>query len=114
MRNAYLLSAFIVFPYALYHLVPATYVGLAWIGLALSYYGMNLLVRNQKYRWMGHVTLLLTALYLVIVGTSRFEPVYRVLSFLALGTVLLVVSLLFTRLRKAQRATAVDNTTEKA
>jgi uncharacterized membrane protein len=89
-----------VFPYALYHLVPATYVGLAWIGLALAYYGMNLLVRSQKYRWMGHVTLLLTALYLVIVGTSRFEPVYRVLSFLALGTVLLVVSLLFTRLRK--------------
>ena len=100
MRNAYLVSAFFVFPYALYHLVPATYVGLAWIGLALAYYGMNLLVRSQKYRWMGHVTLLLTALYLVIVGTSRFEPVYRVLSFLALGTVLLVVSLLFTRLRK--------------
>ena len=80
--------------------MPATYVGLAWIGLALAYYGMNLLVRSQKYRWMGHVTLLLTALYLVIVGTSRFEPVYRVLSFLALGTVLLVVSLLFTRLRQ--------------
>jgi uncharacterized membrane protein len=100
MRNAYLVSAFFVFPYALYHLVPATYVGLAWIGLALAYYGMNLLVRSQKYRWMGHVTLLLTALYLVVVGTSRFEPVYRVLSFLALGTVLLVVSLLFTRLRK--------------
>ena len=109
MRNAYLFSAFIVFPYALYHLVPATYVGLAWIGLALGYYGMNLLVRNQKYRWMGHVTLLLTALYLVIAGTSRFEPVYRVLSFLALGTVLLVVSLLFTRLRKRQREGASEN-----
>ena len=106
MRNAYLLSAFFVFPYALYHLVPATYVGFAWIGLALAYYGMNLLVRSQKYRWMGHVTLLLTALYLVIVGTSRFEPVYRVLSFLALGTVLLVVSLVFTRLRKRKPAGA--------
>jgi hypothetical protein len=112
MRNAYLLSAFIVFPYALYHLVPATYVGLAWIGLALAYYGMNLLVRSQKYRWMGHVTLLLTALYLVIVGTSRFEPVYRVLSFLALGTVLLVVSLSFTRLRKAQHAAAKESPQE--
>ena len=47
-------------------------------------------------------------LYLVIVGTSRFEPVYRVLSFLALGTVLLVVSLLFTRLRKRKQAGSAE------
>jgi hypothetical protein len=109
MRNAYLLSAFVVFPYALYHLVPGGYVGLAWVGLALFYYLMNLIVRSQKFRWMGHVTLLLTSLYLVVVGSSRFEPVYRVLSFLVLGTVLLIVSLLFTRLRKhTSAATAAD------
>ena len=45
-------------------------------------------------------TLLLTMCYVIVVGTSRFEPVYRVLSFLVLGTVLLIVSLVFTRLRK--------------
>jgi hypothetical protein len=100
MRNAYLLVAFVVFPYAFYHLVPGRYVGLAWVGLALFYYAMNLIVRNQKFRWMGHATLLLTSLYIVVVGTSSFGPVYRVLSFLALGTVMLVVSLVFTRLRK--------------
>ena len=60
----------------------------------------NWKVQNQKYRWMGHATLLLTTCYLVVVGTSRFEPVYRVLSFLALGTVMVVVSLAFTRMRK--------------
>lgn len=100
MRNAYLVSAFIVFPYALYHLVPSKYAGLAWIALALAYYALNVLIRNQKYRWMGHGTLLLTACYLVIVATRQFEPVYRVLSFLALGTVLIGVSLLFTRSRQ--------------
>lgn len=100
MRNAYLLAAFVVFPYALYHLAPGRYVGLAWVGLALFYYAMNLIVRNQKFRWMGHATLLLTTLFMVVVGTSRFEPVYRVLSFLALGTVMVVVSLAFTRMRK--------------
>ena len=103
MRNAYLLSAFIIFPYASYHLVPAKYAGLAWVGVALLYYGMNLLVRNQKYRWMGHGTLLLTALYLVIVGVSRFEPLYRNLSFLVLGTVLVAVSLVFTMLRSRRK-----------
>ena len=106
MRNAYLVGAFLVFPYALYHLVSGKYVGLAWVGLALGYYLLNLLVQNQKYRWMGHATLLLTTCYLVLIGTSRYEPVYRVLSFLVLGAVLLIVSLVFTRLRKRQRASS--------
>ena len=55
---------------------------------------------------MGHATLLLTSIYVVTVGTRQLEPVYRVLSFLVLGTVLLIVSLIFTRLRKRQRAGA--------
>lgn len=100
MRNAYLFAAFVVFPYALYHLAPGRYVGLAWVGLALFYYALNLIVRNQKFRWMGHATLLLTALYVTVVGTGHFGPVLRVLSFLALGTVMLVVSLIFTRVRQ--------------
>jgi uncharacterized membrane protein len=61
-------------------------------------------VRNQKYRWMGHATLLFTALYLLVVGVNRLEPLYRNLSFLVLGTVLLVISLIFTRLRARHRA----------
>jgi len=103
MRNAYLVVAFLVFPYAFYHLVPLRFVGLAWVGLALFYYAMNLIVRSPKFRWMGHATLLLTAIYVTVVGTSRFGPVLRVLSFLALGTVMLVVSLIFTRLRSRPR-----------
>ncbi len=104
MRNAYLLGAFVVFPYALLHLVPPGGVGFAWVGLALFYYLMNLIVRSPKFRWMGHATLLLTTGYLLMVGTSRLEPVYRVLSFLVLGTVLLGVSLLFTRLHRRPRS----------
>ena len=79
-------------------------VGFAWVGLALFYYLMNLIVRSPKFRWMGHATLLLTTGYLLMVGTSRLEPVYRVLSFLVLGTVLLGVSLLFTRLHRRPRS----------
>jgi len=100
MRNAYLASAFVVFPYALYHLLPPAFVSLAWIGIAVVYYGLNLVVRNPKYRWMGHLTLLLTVLYVIVIGIAQLAPTYRVVSFLALGTVLLVVSLIFTRVRK--------------
>jgi hypothetical protein len=99
MVNAYLVSALVVFPYALAHLVPAKWVGLAWVGVALFHYAMGLLVRSPKYRWMGHATLLFTAAYMVVIGISRLEPLYRNLSFLVLGTVLLAVSVIFTRLR---------------
>jgi uncharacterized membrane protein len=109
MRNAYLVGAFLVFPYALYHLVPGRHVGIAWVSLALGYYVLNLIVQNRKYRWMGHVTLLLTTCYLVIVGTRRFEPFYRIASFLVLGTVLLIVSLSFTRWRARQRAKSAES-----
>jgi hypothetical protein len=105
MRNAYLLCAFAVFPYALAHLVSIRHVGLAWVGLAVTYYLLNLIVRNQKYRWMGHATLLLTSIYVVTVGTRQFEPVYRIASFLVLGTVLLIVSLSFTRIKRRGHGT---------
>ena len=100
MRNAYLACAFVVFPYALYHLVPSAFVALSWVGVAVVYYAMNLMVRNVKYRWMGHLTLLLTVLYVIIVGVTQLAPTYRILSFLVLGTVLLVVSLVFAKVRR--------------
>ena len=99
MCNTYLASAFVIFPYAGYHLVAAKHVGLVWIALAAAYYLLNVILQNQKYRWMGHGTLMLATIYVVGVGVSRFEPAYRVLSFLALGAALLTVSLLLARAR---------------
>jgi hypothetical protein len=90
MRNAYLAGAFIVFPYALHHLVPARWVALTWVALAVAYYGLNQTMRNQKYRWMGHATLALTAVFLLVIS---IEPAWRIASFLALGAVLLGVAL---------------------
>jgi len=103
MRNAYLGSAFLVFPYSLYHLVPRAFVTVSWVGLALTYYLMNLIVHSPKYRWMGHLTLLLTALYVVVIGLFQLGPTYRILSFLVLGTALLVVSLIFTQVQSRKR-----------
>lgn len=105
MRNAYLASAFVVIPYALYHVVPHAYVGVSWVGVALMYYVLNLIVRNPRYRWMGHLTLLGTVLYLLIIGITQLTAAYRILSFLLLGGVLLAISLLFTQLRRRARRT---------
>ncbi len=104
MRNAYLGIAFLVFPYALYHLVPREYVSLSWIGIAGLYYALNGVIKAQKYRWMGHLTLILTVLYVVIIGIIQLDPAYRVVSFLALAIALLAVSMAFTRLRARKNA----------
>ena len=106
MRNSYLASAFIVFPYSLYHLVPRAFVAVSWVGVAVAYYVMNLIVHSRKYRWMGHFTLLLTALYVVVVGIFQLEGALRIASFLLLGTVLMVVSLIFTTVRARRRGAA--------
>lgn len=110
MRNAYLAGAFAIFPYALHHLVAPGYVALSWIGLAVLYYGLNLIVNNPKYRWMAHATLGLTTAYLALASGSRIAPVHRIVSFLALGTVLLAVSLIFTRVRSRQRMAEAKDT----
>lgn len=103
MRNAYLTAEFIVFPYALYHLVPRVWVAPTWVGIALFYYLMDFLTQSRKYRWLGHNTLMLTVVYIVVMGVAKLEGGQRIMSFLLLGTVLLVVSLVFTVIRARQR-----------
>jgi uncharacterized membrane protein len=99
MRTAYLVCAFFIFPYALYHTVPGSYVSLSWVGVALFYYVISLILKNKKYRWMALLTLLLTVGYVFIVDIIKLEPAYRVASFLVLGIVLLVISLVYSRSR---------------
>jgi uncharacterized membrane protein len=108
MRNAYLVIAFIVFPYALYYLVPKAFVAVSWVGIALFYYGMNLFMRNRKYRWMGHMTLILTALYVLVIGTSQLDSHYRIITFFVLGTIMVVVSLAFTIMRSRRQGRSPD------
>ncbi len=99
MRNAYLTSAFFIFPYALYHLMPAGYIAISWLITALLYYALSIILKNLKYRWMAVMTLVLTVLYVFIIGIPNLEPTYRIISFLALGTVLIIISIIYTKLR---------------
>jgi hypothetical protein len=105
MRNTYLVIAFLVFPYALYYMVPEMFVAVAWTGLALFYYGLFLFFGNRKYRWMGHWMLLLTALYAIVIGTARLESHYRIITFLVLGSIMVIVSLVFSIIRSKRRKT---------
>ncbi len=99
MRNAYMACALLFIPYALYHTVPAGYVSLSWLVVALLYYSMSRILKNRKYRWMALLTISLTILYVVLVDLVGLEPTYRIITFLVLGSTLLGISLIYTRKR---------------
>ena len=90
---------FFIFPYALYHSAPADYIGLSWMAVAIFYYLMGRLLNNKKYRWMALLTLLLTVLYIFIIGIAKLPEVYRIISFLLLGIILVIVSIVYAKMR---------------
>ncbi len=99
IRLAYLVMAFFILPYVLYEVLPSNFVGLSWAGLALLYYLMSKLIRNKKYRMMAVSTLILTCLYLAAFGITSSDITYKIISFLAVSIILLIISVMYTRMR---------------
>jgi hypothetical protein len=99
MRNAYLFMAFVAIPYALYHSLPGRYISLSWVAVAIFYYLLSLVLKNKKYRWMALFTLLLSILYIFVIGIIKLEPVYRIVSFIVLGIVLIIISIAYAKIR---------------
>jgi hypothetical protein len=100
MRNSYLLIALLIIPYALYNVLPAGFVGLSWLAVAIIYYVLSTLLKNKKYRWMALLTFLLTVVYVFILGISSSSSDYKIISFLILGIVLILLSIIYSRNKK--------------
>jgi hypothetical protein len=101
MRNAYLLTALFIIPYSLYHSIPEGWVSISWISAAILYYMMSLILRNKKYRWMALLTLLLTLGYVFIIAITSSDPTYKIVSFIVLGAVMIIISLLYTKFKNS-------------
>ena len=104
MRNAYLVTALFIIPYSLYHAIPEGWVSISWIAVAILYYIMSLILKNKKYRWMALLTLLLTLGYVFIIGITSSDPTYKIVSFVVLGAVMIIVSLLYTKFKKSLKS----------
>ncbi len=100
LRNLYLVVAFFMVLYSLYKAVPGQWVTLSWTGAAIVYFLVSLLLHNIKYRWMAILTMLVTALYLVVIDLSRLEAIYRIIAFLFLGLIALIVSVFYNKIRQ--------------
>ncbi|HKI78602.1 MAG TPA: hypothetical protein VKA26_08690 [Ignavibacteriaceae bacterium] len=102
MRNAYLLTALVIIPYALYHAMPSGFISVSWIIVAIIYYVLSVVLKSKKYRWMALFTLGLTVGYVFIIGITNEDPIYKIVSFLALGFVMLIISIIYSKKKKSQ------------
>ncbi len=104
MRNAYLLTALVIIPYALFHAMPEGWASVSWIVVAIIYYALSVILKSKKYRWMALATLGLTVGYVFIIGITNEDFTYKIISFLALGLVMLVISVLYTKKKRKEKA----------
>ena len=58
---------------------------------------------------MALFTIIITVIYILIIGIAQLEPVYRIISFIVIGIILLVTSIIYTRIRVNKE----NNTTNK-
>ena len=77
---------------------------IGWVTIALAIEGLILIfcgiaVQERSFRIYGLVLLLLALLKLVTIDVIGVEPIYRILSYISLGLILLTASLIYTRYR---------------
>ena len=102
LENVYLALGFLLLPLSLYGALPAHLVTLSWIGVSALYFGLSLMFRMVKYRWMSVVNLIITLFYLMFIDFGQLQGMYRVLAFLLLGALALLLSIFYTRRRETQ------------
>lgn len=100
IRNIYLGCAFIIVLYGLFHAVPANFVSLSWIGAAVGYFLLSLALRNIKYRYLAILTVFATIFHVFLVDMRTVQAGFRIILFLAIGVVILVLSLLYANYHK--------------
>ena len=101
IRNTYLVLAFMIVLFGLYHAVPSQFVSISWLGAALFYFALSIVLHNIKYRWMAIFTIFAMIFHIFIIDMSKVDAVYRIVLFLVVGLVLLGVSLLYGKYKTA-------------
>ena len=102
IRNIYLFILFFSMLYATYNGLPGQYITVSWLCIAGIYFGLSIVVKSIKYRWMAMGNLLVTAFYLFIVDLAKIDLIYRILIFLAFAITTIVISTYYVRKLKAK------------
>jgi len=79
------------------------YLTASWSVLAFLLFGSGVVLREKMYRWAG-LGLLAAALgRVIVIDVWTLDRIYRVLSFMALGIVLLVLGFIYNKYQEKIR-----------
>jgi uncharacterized membrane protein len=79
------------------------YLTASWSVFALCIFGLGIILRERSYRWLGLAVLGAALGRVVIFDVWKLETIYRMLSFLALGMVLLVLGFIYNKYQEKIR-----------
>lgn len=79
------------------------YLTASWSGLALILFSFGILWRERMYRWLGLGVLACALGRVVLFDVWKLETLYRILSFMALGVVLLALGFLYNKYQEKIR-----------
>jgi len=79
------------------------YLTASWSGLALALFAIGIVLRERIYRWVGLGILAAALGRVVLLDVWKQETIYRVLTFMALGVVLLVLGFIYNKYQETIR-----------
>jgi len=79
------------------------YLTASWSGLAALWIGVGVVRREKTYRWAGLAILAASLGRIIIFDVWKLETLYRVLSFMALGIVLVVLGFIYSKYQEKFR-----------
>ncbi len=79
------------------------YLTASWSVLALALFVFGMMFRERMYRWLGLIVLAGALGRVVIFDVWKLETIFRILSFMALGIVLLVLGFLYNKYQEKLR-----------
>jgi uncharacterized membrane protein len=80
-----------------------SYMTASWSMLALVFFTVGIALRERMYRWLGLGILACALGRVVVFDVWKLETLYRILSFLALGIVLLVLGFIYNKYQEKIR-----------
>ncbi len=99
-RQFFALLASALVPILIFYQLSADYVSMGWAIAALALLGTGFATKERTFRLCGLALLLLTLGKVTLFDLAGVETIYRILSFIVLGVILLLASLAYTRYRK--------------
>jgi len=79
------------------------YLTASWSGLALALFVCGMALRERMYRWLGLLVLAGALGHVVVFDVWKLQTINRILSFLALGVVLLILGFLYNKYQEKIR-----------